>query len=118
MRDFKIVNGDISFWKNDIAVADGKQEVAQCIGTALGTNLGEFELEPETGIEFFSILGKGITEEDVQSEIFGGIVQEERVETVDTIDVVIDAVGRAVDVHFTVTTTDQDVVESEADFIA
>jgi len=112
-RDLLIKNGDLVWKDGDFVIAENKQEIAQCIETALGTNLGEFELEPDTGIEYFNMLGKGVTDEDIQAEIFNGLNQEERVDTVSDITVERNPVTRKAIVSFSVTTDENEVIESE-----
>ncbi|MCA0980246.1 DUF2634 domain-containing protein [Exiguobacterium aestuarii] len=118
MKDLKLKDGDLVIWENDVSLVDGKEEVAQSLLNAVGTNIGEFQLEPDMGIEFFNILGKGVTKEDIQAEVFAGLSQEERVETVDEISVSIDSLERKTSIDFTVTTVEGDIIESEVDYSA
>ena len=118
MKDLQLKDGDLVIRQNDISLVYGRDEVAQSILNALGTNREEFELEPDMGIEFFNILGKGKTEEDIQAEIFEGLSQEERIETVDDILVTFDSVNRKVDIRFSVTTVEGDIINGEVDYNA
>lgn len=112
-RDLLIHQGDLAWKDGDFVIAEDKQEIAQCIETALGTNLGEFKLEPEIGIEYFNMLGKGVTDEDIQAEIYNGLSQEERVDTVSEIVITRDSLTRKANVFFSVTTDENEVIESE-----
>jgi len=112
-RDLLISDGDLVWKDGDFVIAENKQEIAQCIETALGTNLGEFKLELDTGIEYFNMLGKGVTDEDIQAEIYNGLNQEERVDTVSDITVERDPVSRTAIISFSVTTNENEVIESE-----
>lgn len=115
MKDLRFKDGDLVIQENDFALGTGIDEIGQCIESTLGTNEGEFILEPDLGIEYLNMVGKGVAEEDIQAEIFGGLSQEERIETVTEIVVVMDKVARKTAVHFSAVADSGETIESEVD---
>ena len=115
MKDLKFTDGDLVIQGNDFIMVDGIDEIGQCIESTLGTNLGEFVLEPEHGIEYLNMLGKGVTEEDIQAEVFAGLSQEERIETVTVIIVTRDEQNRKASARFSAIAESGETIESEVD---
>lgn len=115
MKDLRFKNGDLVLSENDFLMVDGIDEIGQCIESTLGTNLGEFVLEPGLGIEYLNMLGKGVTDEDIQAEVFAGLAQEERIDTVTEITVVRDNITRRTSVGFSAVAQDGETIESEVE---
>ncbi|QBL97925.1 hypothetical protein EauM23_00032 [Exiguobacterium phage vB_EauM-23] len=115
MKDLKFKNGDLILSGNDFQMVEGIDDVGQSVESTLGTNLGEFELEPELGIVYLNMVGKGIAEEDIQAEIFAGLSQEERIESVSEIEVDRDNTNRNTTVRFSAVTDTGETIESEVD---
>lgn len=115
MKDLKFTDGDLVIQVNDFIMVDGIDEIGQCVESTLGTNLGEFALEPELGIEYLNMLGKGVTDEDIQAEVFAGLSQEERVDTVEEIVVTRDNVTRKTSVRFSASVDTGETIESEVE---
>lgn len=91
MITFKIVNNDLVFdGQNDLAMIEGRDEEVQTIERILTTNKGEWFLNMEHGLDYWAILGKGRDKESIKLAIIEAIMQEERVERVEEIDVKID----------------------------
>lgn len=68
-------NGDISLSGGQIELVSDLKLEEQTIRTVLGTNKGEWSLNPSEGIDFRQILGKGVTEDMARSQITSGIHQ-------------------------------------------
>lgn len=113
MKDLRFKDGDLVLSGNDFVMADGITEIGQCVESTLGTNQGEFILEPELGINYLNMVGKGVTDEDIQAEVFAGVSQEERIETVVDITVERDNVTRKTNVRFSALTESGETIESE-----
>lgn len=113
MKDFRFKGGDLVIEDNDLVLAHDLDEIAQSIESTLGTNLGEFVLEPGLGITYMNMLGKDVTEEDVQAEIFAGLDQEERIVQVNDIMVDFDTSTRKAKARFSATAETGEVIESE-----
>lgn len=85
MRGFKLLDGDIVIGKKDsnkvspngnqIQMVEGNELIAQKFLIALGTNKGEWFWNEELGINYDFIIGKGITEDMIKSQIEIGIHQ-------------------------------------------
>lgn len=115
MKDLRFKDGDLVLTKDDFSMVSGIDEVGQCIESTLGTNLGEFVLEPDLGIEYLNMLGKGVTDEDIQAEVFAGLSQEERIDTVEEIVVTRDNVTRKTSVRFSASVDTGETIESEVE---
>lgn len=67
-NDIEISGGDI------LLVEDLKLE-EQTMRTVLGTNKGEWPFNPDEGIDFRQLIGKGVTSDMARSQITSGIHQ-------------------------------------------
>ena len=108
MLSFKIQNGDLVFdGQNDLTMVDSVDEVVQCIDRAITTQLGEWFLDLDGhGLEYKHIRGKNIDIDRAKMELTKAIMQEDRVERVDNIDIVIDNQGRKAEIKFECTLKD------------
>lgn len=68
-------HGDIVIENNTINLITGVELLQQKVWTVLQTNLGEWFCDPEQGIDFDNLLGKGINAELVRFEIERGLAQ-------------------------------------------
>lgn len=76
MKSFALDNtGDLLIENNEVQMIEGEELLRQTVQSILATNKGEWFLDWEQGIEFSNILGKGITEEMIRTEIEDGIKQ-------------------------------------------
>jgi hypothetical protein len=107
MLTFKIENNDLVLdGQNNLAMVDKVDEVVQCIDRIITTQLGEWLLDPEHGLEYGYIRGKNIDIDRAKLEFTKAIVQEERVERVENINIVINDQLRTVTITFECTLKD------------
>jgi phage baseplate assembly protein W len=106
----KLINGDFVIENGELVMVSGAQELAQSCELVLGTNKGEWFLNPGLGIEFPKIQGKHVSAEAVQEQIRGGLRQETRIKTVDSISVQLDTTNRQMTASFTATAIDDTTV--------
>lgn len=107
----KLINGDLVIEDGELLMVEGAAEIAQCCEIIIGTNKGEWFLNPGLGIEFSKLHGKNVTEEAVREQIRAGLRQEPRIDTVESIAVVLDNRTRESKVTFVATSTNGEVVE-------
>lgn len=88
MKTFKIHNDDLVFdEQNNLVMVEGVDEVAQSIERTLTTNLNEWFLDIEFGLDYSAIIGKGKNIEDIRLSILDAIYQDERVSAVELEDI-------------------------------
>lgn len=91
MKTFKIENGDLVFdAQNNLIMVEDEEEQAQAIERILTTNINEWFLNLDHGLDYQAIQGKGKDKESIKLAIIEAIMQEDRVDTVKEIDVEID----------------------------
>ena len=99
-------NGDIVIAKEksgkQIQMVEGNDLIAQKIMTVLGTNIGEWFLDDTEGIDFDFIIGKGITEDMLMTQIYSGVHQVSESFYVSDFNVDIDKKTRTATISFTV----------------
>ena len=101
MKGFKLdLNGDVVIENGDIAMIQDSALIAQTCRTVLGTNQGEWPLNIKEGINFSYILGKGITEDMVLTQVQGGIKQVDPDLYIDNFEYVMDKSSRTAHVAF------------------
>ncbi|HEY2493246.1 MAG TPA: DUF2634 domain-containing protein [Paenibacillus sp.] len=106
--------GDIIFnHAGDLETLEDTMEVAQCCQIGIGTNKGEWFLNPDMGIPFSKFLGKQINEEEMRDELTVGLLQEERIQSVDRIEFTINQNSRTLLVTFEATTIDGEQIQVE-----
>lgn len=113
MQSLKLVNGDLVFEGGELLMIDGPDELAQSAQLTLGTNKGEWFLDPDLGIDFDVFNAKRPSIEAMRDEIRAGLQQEPRITTVEEIDVISDRVARVQLVTFVATSIDGDAVTEE-----
>ncbi|GAB6990848.1 DUF2634 domain-containing protein [Paenibacillus pini] len=114
MQSFKLTEGDIEFDSTgNIVMIDGEQELAQCCEIGIGTNTGEWFLNPGLGITFSLFLGKHLNNEEMRSELTRGLLQEERIKSVEDITFDADERSRVMTVSFKATGISGELIHSE-----
>lgn len=97
-------SGDILIENNVINMVDGDELLRQKVHEVLQTNQGEWFFDWEQGIIFSNILGKGVTEEAVRTEIERGLRQVDEDLTISSFEMSIS--GRKLTVNFTAVNED------------
>ena len=70
MKGFKLTSsGDVEIKNNQIQMIDGNELLRQTVECVLGTNKGEWFLNPDEGINFRNILGKRIPEQETNKAL-------------------------------------------------
>lgn len=101
-RTFKMQEGDLAFdTDRNIIFCSGNDEIAQALERLFTTDAGEWFLNPEHGLEYPSIRGKGVTEEHIQMAVIKAALQEARVREIINIEIEKDVLRRTVDIIFT-----------------
>lgn len=106
-------SGDLIILSGNLQMVTGPEEIVQCCALAIGTNKGEWALDPEMGIDFARITGKGVTEEEIRDELTAGVLQEPRMQTVETVSVTFDRLKRTATADFTATAVNGDIITIE-----
>lgn len=115
MEGLKIVNGDLVVSGDDFAMIGGVDELAQCCEDELGTNKGEWFLDPDKGIRFESFNTKNPDENDMADEIREGLFRTGRIDSVEDVTFKQDKIKRTQRVEFIATTTAGDRLATGVD---
>jgi len=111
LQSLKLVNGDITFENGELVIIEGGEELAQCCRVGLGTNSGEWFLNPELGIEFMLFLDKNPNEEEMRDELMRGLLQEERIQTIEDVQFSVDHKARTMTISFTAMSVNGEKIE-------
>ena len=111
MQSPKLLNGDLVIENGELLLIDGAEEIAQCCEIVLGTNKGEWFLNPQLGIDFNTLNNKAVSVEAVREQIRSGLRQEPRISTIEAINVQLDTKARQSSVTFRATATTGEVVQ-------
>lgn len=66
-------DGDVKIKDGQIQMVDGNELLRQTCQTVLGTNKGEWKLNPSEGIDFHTLLGKQVNYAAIQQELLDGL---------------------------------------------
>ncbi|SMB95324.1 Protein of unknown function [Desulfonispora thiosulfatigenes DSM 11270] len=100
MKTFKIKNGDIVFDGKDIVLVEGIEEEKQSIERLLSTNIGEWFLNIDFGLDYKVLQGKQIDKERIRMAIVKALSQEDRIEKVEKVEISFDNARRYLKVSF------------------
>ncbi|MFC5541571.1 DUF2634 domain-containing protein [Ureibacillus suwonensis] len=112
MKTLALKNGDLLFEKGDFEIIEGSEEVAQCIAISLGTNLKEWFLNEEFGLDFSKVLDKS-TDDEARAEVLRVLSKEERIASIDELTISNDYKNRKRTIKYTVTLTDGTTLNEE-----
>lgn len=101
MKGFKIVDGDVSITDGNIDIVEDTELEIQTMKTVLQTNKGEDAFDDTEGINLRQILGKGVTEDMVKTQIKSGINQVNADYTIDDFNYSLDRTTRTATTKFT-----------------
>lgn len=88
MKDISLIptNGQISIVNNDLVIATGIDEVITSVWGIINTQQGDFILEPEAGLNRYTILGNNVHLIDVENILNSAVTsQDSRVEKLQVI---------------------------------
>ncbi|SFJ44473.1 Protein of unknown function [Paenibacillus sp. UNC496MF] len=85
MFSLKVSGGDLVLENGDFATVTDKEELAQSAEILLGTNQGEWFLDPEMGLNFSALTGKAVEDETAAEAIRAALQQEPRIQGVESI---------------------------------
>lgn len=105
-------DGDLLFENGDFKLIEGVQEVKQVLTISLSTNLKEWFLNPDLGLDFMQLLEKP-SDEEIRSEIMRVIGQEERVEIINDVQIVQNRKDRQLSVRYEVQLIDGQTLSEE-----
>lgn len=101
-KGFKLdEKGDIVIENGKIAMISDNDLTAQTVRTVLGTKKGEWIFNKDEGIEFAYLVGKGITEDMIRTQIERGVRQVDENMHLSSFEADIDTSKRIVTVRFT-----------------
>lgn len=112
MKTLALRNGDLLFENGDFKIIEGSEEVAQCISISLGTNLKEWFLNEQFGLDFMKVLGKS-TDDEARAEVLRILSKEERIKSIDELTISNDSKSRTRIIKYTVTLTDGTTLNEE-----
>lgn len=114
MKGFKLdLNGDTVLELGDIALAADNELKVQKIRTVVGTNKGEWVLNKNEGINFEYVLGKGITDDMLMTQIIDGLRQVDESLYLNDFKCIRDEENRNVKVVFSASNTEDTAVVIE-----
>lgn len=90
MKTFKLDdNGDLVIENGNLVMVEGKEELRQSIERILSTNINEWFLNANFGLDYEAIQGKGKSKESIKLAIAEAIYQDSRIVEVDIKDIII-----------------------------
>ncbi|CAH1190288.1 hypothetical protein PAECIP111893_00258 [Paenibacillus plantiphilus] len=113
MQSLKLIDGDLVFDGGELQMIDGPEELAQSVRIALGTNKGEWWLDPDFGIDFSLFFGKDLSQEEMREEIRQALHQNDWISTVEDITIVADRIARKQSISFIATALSGDTITGE-----
>lgn len=114
MQSLLLVDGDLIFNNDELAMINGQEEQVQCVRINLSTNKGEWFLDPDMGIDFGLFLGKNLAVEEMTEELRDALHQLDFIDSVDDIQIRQNRTTRQQHVIFTFT-TDGEMLTEEMD---
>lgn len=118
MKDFALINGDLAFENGDFKTVQDTEELRQTVYIGMQTNEGEWFLNPDLGMNQRVFVGKKPNDEAMRAEIIKGAFQDERISSVDEIEIVRDTKKRKIDVSFRATAATGETIENEVNIDA
>ncbi|WP_346235739.1 DUF2634 domain-containing protein [Lysinibacillus telephonicus] len=112
MKTLGLLNGDLNLENGDFVLIEGPEEIAQCIAISFGTNLKEWFLNEEEGLDFTKILEKS-TDDEARAEVLRVLSKEDRIATIDSLEIVNDYKSRKRTIKYTVTLVDGTTLSEE-----
>lgn len=95
--------GDMDFTGNSFSIITDSEEVQQSIKSILSIRKGEWFLDTEFALSHENLIGAKFDEDKIILDVRDALADEERIETVESIEVSFDATTRQVTINFRVT---------------
>lgn len=103
IKTFKIENGDLVFDDTcNLMLIDGVDEIAQSIERILTTNIREWFLNIDFGLDYSKIKGKGKSKESIKLAVREAVFQDDRVEEIEFQKVEINTKQRSLNIVFNI----------------
>lgn len=106
MKGFKLKDGDISITDGKIDMIEDTELEVQTMECVLQTNKGEDPFDVDEGVNFRQILGKGVTEDMVKTQVKSGINQVNSDYIIEDFDYSVDKTSRKSTIRFTARKSD------------
>lgn len=114
MRTLKIQNDDLIFdGQNDLQMVEGRDETAQSIERVLSTNIGEWFLNIEHGLDIALIRDKLAEDDRKRLEIIRALSQDPRFEELKEFNMSFDRRERKLQLSFTALMKSGETIEVE-----
>lgn len=107
MKSPKLLNRDLVIENNDLVMVDEDEELIQSVRATLMTRKGEFFLDPEYGVSYDNLLGKGTSEEEARDDIIEALSKDERIGSVTNITFVDNSETRTRKISLTIQKQDE-----------
>jgi phage baseplate assembly protein W len=104
--------------QNNLQIVENADEENQSLRTILSTNLGEWFLNSDLGLDYTLLQVKNPDLDIIRQELYSAIMQEVRVSTVDSLDVDYDMELRTLTVAFTATMINGDTITETGEVIS
>lgn len=116
MRSFALIDGDIQIGPDrNIVMVEGDDELLQAVRINLATNIGEWFLDLDFGLDYSHIFKKQFNEDRVRAEVVKAVHQEERVRKVTDYRFEFDRATRTASIYFKFTKLDGAELEGEVE---
>lgn len=99
--------------QNNLVMVEGEDEIVQSIRLLLGTNTGEWFLNPQHGLVYEHLQVKVPDMERIRAEVMLALDQEPRISEVEDLQIDFDRQSRMLTICFRTTTQNGDVIEGE-----
>lgn len=113
-----MASGDLIIEGDDLVIISESEEVVQCCRHEIATNMGEWFLNPEMGINQDLFVGNNLDEEVMRSELTQAILRDPRVVAVEAITFERNRQARTLLIKFAASGPSGEVYEGEVDQLA
>ncbi|MCD8089932.1 MAG: hypothetical protein LUD81_04815 [Clostridiales bacterium] len=117
MKGFELdENGDVYIEKTKIQMVSKTELLRQKVITVLGTNKGEWFLNPDEGINFNNLLGKKKDDEIIRNEILDGLQQVDETFQLTSFECDFDRIKRKLVISFSAANSEGEAVETTVSY--
>ncbi|QSX19986.1 DUF2634 domain-containing protein [Priestia megaterium] len=101
----KLEGGDLVVENGNLIMISGDEELIQSVQSILRTRKGEFFLDPEYGLSYDNLLGKGASEAEIRDDIIEALSKDDRIGAVTNISFIKE--GRTLKISLTIQKQDE-----------